>query len=333
MKKVSTKKQKGSTKPAKSSNKKQLSIPVVKFRKQSKTRLIVELVILACVILAGITGYLWWTKIFMNPERTLSDAIANNLSTRSITRSVDQSGPTGGIKQVTYLSFFAPEAKAETDTTLTQGIASNATSVTTQTIGTTDSDYVRYTDVKGGKNLQGADNLKGLLGTWAKRQQNLSMGQQVSFLNESMFGVLPFGYFNNDQKSQLVSLINQKKVYKYTDAKRELINHRPVYVYDMSINPANLVSIMQQYVRLSGSGDPSQLDPSQYQGLGDVKIKLYIDILSRQVVKVEYSTGRIETYSGQNLYHQVDIPQNTIPVEELQKRIQGTNGSQQSQAS
>lgn len=325
MKNMSAKKQKNLKKPqvVESSSKKRLAIPAIKFKKQSKTAMVLELAVLACIILVGVTGYLWWTKIFMNPERTLNDTIANNLQTRSITKVVDQSGPTGGLKQVTYLSFYPPVVSADTVTTLKQSAGSNVTSVTTETIGTSDSDYVRYTDVSGTQNLQGAQNLKNLLGTWAKRQQNLSAGQQVTFLNESMFGVLPFGYFNNAQKAQLVSIINQENIYKYTDVKREISNHRPVFVYDMSINPADLVTMMQQYVKLSGVGDPNQFEPSQYKGLDDVKIKLTVDILSRQVVEVAYSTGRVEEYSGQNLYHQVNLPQNTIPVEELQRRIQG----------
>ncbi len=290
--------------------------------KKNPARLAIDLVVLACVILLGVSLFLWWTRIFMNPQRTLDDTIANNLKTRSITKSVNQSGATGGINQVTYLTFFPPTVASQTDTVLTQGAGSNANSVTTQTIGTSSEDFIRYTNVKT-SNQESSERVKGLLGEWAKRQQDLAKGQRVSFLNESMFSIVPFGYFNDSQSAQLLDLIKQKNVYKYNSAKRMIQNKRPVYVYDMSINPADLVTVLQEYIRLSGAGDPSQFNPAQYQGLSDVKVKMTIDILSRQIVDVQYSTGRTENYSGQNLYHPIELPTETIPVEELQKRLQG----------
>lgn len=309
-----TKKQTGS--------KRQVAIRIPKFRKLTGRRLAIDLILLGCIILLGVSGWLWWSRILMNPDRALSDAIATSLNTRSIVKTVDQSSQGGGIKQVSYLSFYPPVANAQTKTVLTQGIGSNALSVTTETIGTPDADFVRYTAVKGAETLPNADKLNGLLGTWAKREQNLEKGDRLTFLNETLFGIVPFGYLDDGQRDQLMASIDQKDIYKYKKVERVMENNRPVYVYDISLNPQDLVSILREYVTLSGVGDPNQLDPSQYQGLGRINIKLTVDILSRQVTKVEYGTGRVESYSGQNLYKPIDIPANPIPIDELQKRLQ-----------
>lgn len=306
-------------------NKKQVSIPVPGFKKLTRERLIIDLIIVACVVLVGITAWVWWSKILMDPNRVLSDTLANNLRTRSITKSVDQSGVTGGINQVSYVSFYPSAPVSKTNTVLTQGVGSNATSVSTETIGTPQFDFVRYTAYKAGSGFAGADRLNGLLGKWAKRQQDPSKGQEVTFLDESLFGIFPYGYLNEGQRTQLLDTINQKNIYKYTAANRMMENRRPVYVYDMSINPADLVSVIRDYVKLTGANDSSQLDPLQYQGLGDVKVKVTIDILSRQITQIQYSTGRTENYSGQNLYQPIDLPAGTIPVEELQRRLQGAS--------
>lgn len=305
-------------------SKKQIQVSIPKFKKLNRGRLVIDLVILICIVLVGVSGWLWWTKIMINPDRVLSDMLANNLKTRSITKSVDQSGATGGIKQVSYVSFYPSEPRALTNTTLSQGIGSNATSVTTETIGTPQFDFVRYTAYKAGVNQDIAAKLDGLIGKWAKREQNLSKGQEITFLDESLFGVFPFGNFSDAQRSQLLTAINQKNIYKYTSAKRLIENKRPVYVYDMSINPADLVGVIRDYIKLTGANESTQLDPLQYQGLGDVKLKVTVDILNRQITKVDYSTGRTEIYSGQNLYQPIELPDSTIPVEDLQKRLQGS---------
>lgn len=319
------KKSTGKPKPTKGKNSKQFKIPIPRFKKLSRERLIFNLIILACVVLIGVTGWVWWSKVLMDPNRVLSDMLANNLKTRSITKSVDQSGVTGGINQVSYTSFYPPAPRSQTNTVLTQGIGSNATSVTTQTIGTPQADFVRYTAYKAGSNSQGSDRLNGLIGKWAEREQNLSQGQEVSFLDESLFGIFPYGYFNDSQSSELLNTINQQEIYKYTAVNKVIENRRPVYVYDMSINPADLVGVIRDYIKLTGANDSPQLDPAQYQGLGDVKVKVTVDIFSRQVTKIQYSTGRVETYSGQNLYQPIEIPAGTIPVEELQRRLQGVS--------
>ncbi|HEX5455749.1 MAG TPA: hypothetical protein VFW77_00085 [Candidatus Saccharimonadales bacterium] len=300
-----------------------MRIPVPKFKKLTPQRLAIDLIVLACIILLGVSSWLWWSKIVMNPGRALDDAIANSLHTRSVTKHVTQVGTTGSVDQVSYLSFFPGSIGAQTDTVLTQGIGSNSASVNTETIGTTDRDFVRYTDVKGADNLSGAQRLKTLLGVWAERNQDIAKGQRVSFLNESMFGIVPFGYFNDAEKSQLIGLINQKGIYKYTSATRSIENRRPVYIYTLALNPADLVDVMHEYVRLSGAGDPSQFDSTQYKGLGVLHIQLTVDILSRQIIEVQYPTGRVENYSGYNLYKQINLPADTIPIEELQKRLQG----------
>ncbi|HEX5797225.1 MAG TPA: hypothetical protein VFX86_02445 [Candidatus Saccharimonadales bacterium] len=299
-------------------------MPALKFKRRDPKRLMIDLIVLAAVILLGVSGWLWWNKIVMDPGRVLDDAIARNLQTRSIVKHVSQSGVTGGVEQTSYLSFFPPSVRSQASTVLSQGIGSNSASITTETIGTPEVDYVRYTSVEGADNLIGTDRLKQLLGIWSKREQNVG-GNEASFLNETLFGILPYGYFNDEQRSQLIEMLDQKDVYRYTSTTKSIENKRPVYTYEMSINPSQLVEFMRQYTVLSGVGNPSDLDPEQYKGLGDIRVRLVIDILSRQVKRIEYPTGRTETYNGQNLYRQIELPSQTIPVEELQRRLQGQN--------
>lgn len=296
----------------------------ISVKKLGSRRLALDLVVLACVILLGVTGWLWWARIVMNPDRALNDTINNSLRTKSITKHIKQEGGiSGNVDQVTYISFYPPAVTSQSKTVLAQGGGSEAASVTTETIGTKDADYVRYTAANNTGGLPGAERLDSLFGKWAKRSADPSTGEQVTFLNESIYGIIPFGNLDASQRAELMGIIEQKNIYKYTSVERQTQDKRPVYVYDLSINAVDLVSAIQGYLQITGLGDPSQLNPDDYKGAGNLSIKVTIDILSRQLTKIEYPTGRLETYGGQNLYHPADIPQQTIPVEELQRRLQG----------
>lgn len=287
-------------------------------------RLVLDLVILACVILLGVTAWLWWTKIVMNPDRVLQGAIENSLQTNSVTKHITQEG--GGnsdVNQTTYLSFYPPNVTSQSRTVLSQGIGSTKTSVTTETIGTNDADYVRYTEANNTGSLPGAERLNDLFGKWAKRSQNPTSGDQVTFLNESIYGIFAFGNLDDAQRSRIMELVQQKNVYKYQSVERRIENKRPVYVYELSINPVELVSVIREYLEITGAGDPSQLNPDDYKGAGRLQVIATIDILSRQLLKIEYPTGRVESYNGHNLYKPTEIPSETMPVEELQRQLQG----------
>lgn len=317
------KKQGGSKKTKKPAKR---SLNIKDFKKSLltlKAGLIFAVVI--CVGLVGLSGWLWWSKIFMNPERAFQDMLANNLRTSSFTRHTSQKGSGEGIDQISYLSFYAPEDYAQSTTVLTQRISGIRTSaITTETIGTNSVDFVRYTAANNIDGLPGAENVKGLIGTWAKREANPSNGQQVTFLNETLFGFVPFGNFTPDQRSKLVGLINQKGLYKQIKVERKMENKRPVYKYILKINPQDLVTVLKEHAMLLGSSSAAQLDPAQYAQTPDVQVEVTVDIFSRQLVEIEnQGSGRLETYSGQNLYRPINKPNQAIPIDELQKKIQG----------
>ena len=260
----------------------------------------------------------------MNPDRVLSGALDNSLHTKSVTKHIKQEGDgSGGVDQISYISFYPPGARSQTRTVLSQGSGSQTTTITTETLGVNDADYVRYTAASNTDSLPGAERLSSLYGVWAKRTTNPAQGEQVTFLNESIYGIIPFGNLGSEQHAKLKEMIQQREIYKYTSVERQIENKRPVYVYEMTVKAFDLVSIIQEYQRVTGIGDSSQLDPEDYKSSGNLSVKVTIDILSRQLTKIEYPNGRIEIYNGQNLYKPIDIPNDTIPVEELQRRLQG----------
>lgn len=280
-------------------------------------------VILAAVLI--LAGWLAWSKIIIDPDRVLSDTLNNSLRTPSITREVVQDQGNSGVRQVSYISFRQPDPNANTKTTIYQATNSNTTaSVETETIGTNTSDYVRYTDIKEAGGEDGTGGLGDLIGKWAQRnkEDNSSVpGSNLTFFNEGLFSIIPFGNLDKASRETLLGFINDKNLYNYTSAEKKFEDGRLVYEYNFSINPADLVDILRRYMELTGNGDSSQLDPSEYASSPPIQIQITVDVLSRQVVSIKYPQGRIENYSGYGLYRPVDIPTETIPIEQLQQRI------------
>lgn len=127
---------------------------------------------------------------------------------------------------------------------------------------------------------------------------------------------------DKESRDAILGLIESKNLYDYTSAERKFTDGRLVYDYNFSINPADLVEVLKQYMDVTGNGDSAQLDPAEYANAPPIQIKVTVDVLSRQVTSIQYPQGRIENYSGYGLYRPVEIPSETIPIEQLQQRVQ-----------
>lgn len=277
------------------------------------------------IALIILSGWLWWTKILINPDRVLNDAISKNLQTNSVTRRIVQDTNGQIVDQTSYVSFFAPTITSDTVSKFSQRGSNNQTTVlTTNTIGTSKADFIQYESVQGAENLPGAENFQKLTGIWAKKDGSNGTGG-LSFLNESLFSLVPFANLSNSDRDELIKLINEKNLYKYSNAERKSENGRQVYVYDVKINPADLIEVISKYTEMTNAADPAQFNPDDYKGAAPVPVQFTVDIVSRNLTKIDYggSAGRTEIYSGYNLFRNIDIPKNTITIEELQQRLQG----------
>lgn len=281
------------------------------------------------VVLFGVSGYFWWTRIFTDADRVFADMLANNLSSSSVTRRVVQQDQSSSIDQTVFLSFRAPEVVSQTRTVLSEkGPTRQTTTVTTETIGTKNDDFVRYVSAEGAETLSVAGNLDEVLGVWGQRSADGELGDAVNFLNEAAFSVVPFGSLPKDQRSELLDFIEEKRVYEYTQADRAFVDGRYSYAYVVSIDPVALVETLAKYAEITGIGDSSQLNPASYEGAAPVNLRMTVDILSRQLRSIEYlATGRTETIESRGIYHEIVFPEQAIPFQELQNRLLGQGSS------
>lgn len=278
-------------------------------------------------LIAGIiflaAGWFWWRNIYMGANNVFWEMIDNNLSTASVTRQLTQKTADKSLDQFIREQFGAVNA-AENYITLRQKDANGESIVKTVTIGTPDADYSKYISISSpSKSLDGPSlNASKVLGVWGKSTTN--QAGAANYFQQSVLTIVPFGNFTQEQKSDLINKMHSYNIYdvSISSAKSEKYNNRAVYIYNVDIAPASYVQMMQTYTKYLGIGDIG-LDPSVYARSPALKAELTVDKLSRQLVKISYPESKQSvTITDQNLDQPIKIPDNTIPIAELQLRLQ-----------
>lgn len=283
--------------------------------------LTLSMMVIALGLFGGM-GYIWYTKIFTDGDRIFYDMVSSSMETDSVTRHISQNEASRSESQ-TYLMSFTPQTVIKSTSTVEQiGQDRAKSSVTTETIGLKDVDYVRYTDI----NIPASDDktdYSKVLNSWAKREANKESGQAAQFLNEAVFTFVPFGNFSTENRATLMDLMKQKKVYVLNNGKITYEDGRPIYTVDVSIKPQGLVEVLKKYADLTGLGNQEMLDPSQYDDSNSFVVKMKVDMLSRHLKQLDYpGETRSESYSGYGLNSVTALPTQTISVEELQSKLQ-----------
>lgn len=281
--------------------------------------------------LFGASGWYWYQNVLTDQDRILSGMLDKSLQTSSVYRSVNQQSEQNKVEQSVFVGF-SPETLSQTLTNLQEASASGASSVKTETIGTKNADFVSYSSIDvsgpGGK----AQNFDGVLNKWGKRESTPESRQPVSFLNDALFVVVPFGNLNTDQRKQLKDEIKKVNLYETTKTETRFVNGRPVITYLIDVSPGSLVQVLAKYVELTGTGSSDQLNPALYEGAAKIPIELHVDLLSRHIRQIGFTgSGRTETYGAYNTTHKVTLPTETIAIDELQKRLSAIEGRQQPQ--
>jgi hypothetical protein len=278
---------------------------------------LIPLLIFSIILLAG-SAFYWYKYVLTDPQRILNGMVDKSLQTTSVNRTVTQAQARNSVVQSVHLGF-SPSLLAQSITNLEESNQSGKTKVTTETIGTKDADFVRYTaiDITGKNSI----DTKNVLNVWGSRKSEGS-GEPASFLNDALFVAVPFGNLNPSQRKQVKDEIDKTKLYNIQEAKVQFVNGRPVADYTLNLEPKALVQVLAKYVELTGVGSDTELNPDAYEGAGKVPVKLQVDVLSRHLVSSEFGgSGRSEKYTSYNASRDVKVPTESIDIKELQKRL------------
>ncbi len=271
--------------------------------------------------LFGFSSYYWYQNIFLKHDNIFWGMVDNSLQAKSVTKKVVQTDGTSTQDERIYLQF-SPTPLVKTLTVVEQIDKSrNKSSVTSESVGTKDADYLRYTNIQITKTESDKTDYNKLLDTWAVRKADSEKDQKPEVFNQALFTFVPFGNFSSDRSLELSNALKSKKVYDVKNSKLSYENMRPVYTVQMSVKPKSYIEVLNTYAKYSGLGDNEALQASNYSDSKQIIVTFKIDALSRELKQVEYDNGRIEDYLDYNSFQNVELPTKTITIDELQSRI------------
>lgn len=287
-------------------------------------RNVIRGIIIVGTLLLVVSLWVWWRFVFSSPRRVFEAMLETSLKTSSFTKRVEQSEEGQKLDQSVHVQTDAQDT-AHSITALSQE-GESAASVTTEGVGTLDSDFVRYIDIKTSEKSESGSplNFSNVLNVWGRAtdSSDFSTGQLYS---DTVLGVIPIARLSAAQNAELLNLIRDKQIYNidYGSVEREKLNGRSVYVYKTEVKTEFYVEMLKKFAGMVGLKHLEDLDPNAYKDSAPIEFEIYVDVLSRQLQGIKYSnSGRQETYSGYGALSEIQIPANTITVEELQERLQ-----------
>ncbi len=288
------------------------------FKNKAFTLTLASLIILALAV-AG-----WWHYIYSTPTNTFNRMLATMLSTQSVVKQVKQASDVTGQRLDQNTRLVSTPVQAVNGTSvLNQG----GDTITTEIIGTPQHDYVRYIDIKTDqKSVSGGNfDFSSVLGVWGKSESTTDQVQSTQFYSQNLFGVIPVANLPVAQRNQLLNQIRDDKVYSVDYGATEVgrRDSRPTYTYPVSVNPVAYVRMLKTFAGMLGQKQLEQVDPEQYSSAAPLKFELVVDTWSGQLVEIRYTEqARTEIYKSYGVKADVRQPKDTIPISELQNRLQ-----------
>ncbi|HEY5141841.1 MAG TPA: hypothetical protein VIJ25_21360 [Methylococcales bacterium] len=282
-----------------------------------------HLLIGGSVILVLVCGGLWFRSFSSQPKRVFWDMMSNNLSTSGVTRVVSQNSNAMNVSQYMQLNLGV-NPTAHSLTILKQGSGT----IETEQISNRGNDFVRYKDIVIGQKAGAGKpiDVSSVVGKWARlgKDDALSSAVTSGLFDQSLLGIVPIANLQPEARNRLLTYMKDNDVFGFDAAavKHTTLDGRRVYAYDISIQPAVYVALMQQFSELVGATQYSSLDPTSYAGAAAQKATFYVDVASHELSSIsQTSSGHTETYKGFGIVSHTSLPKADFSTTELEKRI------------
>lgn len=281
-------------------------------------------IVIVGIVLLVISFWAWWRYVFTSSRRVFDGMLSNSLRTGSFSKHIEQGDENQKLDQIIYLQSGVQNI-AHANTVLSRG-GQSAASVTTESVGTMQEDFVRYTAIKTGEKSTNGQPLdfSDILNVWGRAASSPGQLPAGQLYSDTTLGVIPVAGLNPAQREELIDLIHDKQVYKvnYNSASKTWQNGRLVYTYKVEVNTEAYVQLLQKFGKMIGLKQLDDLDSNAYKEAPPIPVEISVDVLSRQLNKIVYtSSDRHEIFSGFGGFKSVEIPSKTISVDELEDRL------------
>lgn len=292
---------------------------------------LIKLFVITGVVLALVSSYLGYTRLYLNDERRFWYAIENSMSTPSVTRVLTTGGSGNQVVQSQQM-FFEKEPKTISQVLFDQRGATTNTSVVTEGLSFLDEQYSRYTKFSTDqKRPDGAPvQIDDLLNKWEVLQSESDAEREQTrqnYINE-LVSLVIFGNFDADFKHDVATQLKEQNVYaidlvNVTDTE---IDGEPVKIYPISLGLQAFAGQATRAFTAAGYGDFPPLDPANFTPDNRIDATIAVNTRTNAVVSVSYF-NRQEQYIGYGIHKEIDRPDATFSAGELESRVQEAVGN------
>ncbi len=258
-----------------------------------------------------------------SPQKVFWTAVQNSMNTNGLTITSTSTASGAEEKVVSQIDF----GQHPTTRVLTE-LSSDGAKALTETLTTPAAQYTRYDSIHKLKNGK-LENFSKVIGLWAKvgSYSGNSIPPTYADILLDQLLPLPIGNLTTSQRANLFEQMQNGQIYtvNFGSTKRTTYHGRSAYVYSVGIQPVLYLQLIKNYAPDLEIHQLDQLDPNTYDGQANVAASWTVDAKSKQLVKIDYGGGRVETYSGWGIPITMPVPTKTVTAADLESRLSTTN--------
>lgn len=289
-----------------------------------KTILSKSFLVVAAAVLAGgallLVLFLWFSRVYADPENVFWGMLSNNLATSSITKELTQESGQGSTLELTQLSL-TPKPTVKSVRVLSYvDETGGQNKLTLEGILTPVEEYQHYADIQ--RPTAGSQrDYSEIYKLWLKNTPPESSGGSPGF-NNAVYGAMLFGNLRRPERAPIIDELRQAYEVDFSKAEKSIVSGRRTYTYQVTVNMRSYAVAALRYAQTLGLPVTNQINPNNYKATDQIQVEITVDVLTRQVKKVEYQGAVNETYRGYGVPVQIALPSKTVAPEKLQKAIE-----------
>lgn len=278
-------------------------------------------VLIVLLLASSGAAYFWNKSVRQSSPDLFWNSLGKAMTTNGITCTIQDTQGDRKSEQEVQLDLRAGSG-ATSKTTINH----KGTTITTEGIATKSAEYIRYTEIRTDqKNASGRPlNFSSVLNVWGK--QPTDTAKPTSLYGQTALGgcVLPLASLSKMQAEKHIQELQKGEVFK-TNARA--VNHesyegRRMRVFDVTVQPAQYISFMKQFAASSGLKTLDTVNADEYATRKPEDLKIFVDATGKVRAVVYKDSKRTVQLTDYGKRADIEEPTKSIPVEELQKRLQ-----------
>ena len=294
----------------------------MKFLRARKRTKIVMLLVTAGVLLGCSAVILWWQNTYTSPQNVFERMLSNSFATTSVTKQSLVKNEAQTLLQTNNLQI-APEPRIHGLVEITQG-GEQKSFVKRESLTTPTTNFIRLVTITTDqKDSSGHPfSFSPILGIWGQGPADESNNSLSQLFGQNV--AVPYAHLSATARTQLLAQIQHDGVYgvNYGAIQTKIHNGRKAYVYNVNVKPEAFIKMMKTIGKQAGVKGYEDVDPASYKSLPPVKFVFTVDVVSGDLVNVDYGNGQVENYSGVGNRTTLQNPNKAVTMLELQQRLQ-----------